>query len=79
MWTEIDHLHFEQSLVDLADQYFPIYHSDQETVTRHKRQSKSCPGGNGKFGFNTFSMLTGIILGFNAVSNVIANVNNNLK
>ena len=79
MWTELDHVYFEQSLLHLADQYVPMSDSAQDLLKRHKRQSKSCPGGNGKFGFNTFSMLTGIILGFNAVSNVIANINNNLN
>ena len=31
----------------------------------------------GKFGFNTYNLLTSIVLGFNAVSNLYANINNN--
>ena len=52
-----------------------------------------CPGGNGKiysgftpseififtgkYGFNTYNLLTSVVLGFNAVSNLYANLNNN--
>ena len=77
-WTEVDQFQFEQSLVGLADQYMPL---KQGSFFHHRqrRESVTCPGGNGKFGFNSYSMLTAMILGFNAVSNVIANVNNNLK
>ena len=75
-WTENDHIQFEQSLVALADKYFPMDHYNHHL---EKRESVTCPGGNGKFGFNSYSMLTAMILGFNAVSNVIANVNNNNK
>ena len=32
---------------------------------------------SGKFGFNTYNLLTSIVLGFNAVSNLYANINNN--
>ena len=31
----------------------------------------------GKYGFNTYNLLTSIVLGFNAISNLYANVNNN--
>ena len=77
-WTEDDHVQFEQSLLGLADQYLPLNHASFHHH-RQRRESVTCPGGNGKFGFNSYSMLTAMILGFNAVSNVIANVNNNLK
>ena len=44
-------------------------------VTRVKRAD--CPGGNGKYGFNTYNLLTTMLLGFNAVSNLYANLNSN--
>ena len=31
----------------------------------------------GKYGFNTYNLLTSIVLGFNAVSNLYSNLNNN--
>ena len=31
----------------------------------------------GKYGFNTYNLLTSVVLGFNAVSNLYANLNNN--
>lgn len=70
-WSEEEISFFEDSILQLADEYFPI-------ESRQKR-STTCPGGNGKFGFNSYSLLTAVVLGFNAVSNVIANVNNNNK
>ena len=44
-------------------------------VKRVKRAD--CPGGNGKYGFNTYNLLTSMLLGFNAVSNLYANIINN--
>jgi hypothetical protein len=31
----------------------------------------------GRYGFNSYNLMTSMILGFNAVSNLYANVNNN--
>ena len=70
-WTEKQYEHFEQSLIILADKYLPI--------GRINKRATTCPGGNGKFGFNSYSLMTAVVLGFNAVSNVINNVNNNLN
>ncbi len=36
-----------------------------------------CPGGEGKFGFNSYDLLTFAVLSFNIVSNVITNTNKN--
>ena len=69
-WTEEQYQTFEKSLMILADKYFP---------PQRFRRAAPCPGGNGKFGFNSYQMLTNIVLGFNAVSAVIANINNNLN
>jgi len=45
---------------------------------KEKRQKRSdCPGGTGKYGFNTYNLMTSMLLGFNAVSNLYANLNNN--
>ena len=35
-------------------------------TTREKRSS--CPGGTGKFGFNTYNLLTFLLMSFNHVS-----------
>ena len=71
-WTEEQYQIFEQNLVILAEKYLPQHQ-------RVKRAPVTCPGGNGKFGFNSYSMMTAVVLGFNAVSNVIANINDNLN
>jgi hypothetical protein len=79
-WSESQFVTFEQSLVQLADQFFPFDKTETEFLkSRKQRSSTVCPGGNGKFGFNSYSMMTSVIMGFNAVSNVIANINNNLN
>ena len=70
-WTEEQYQTFEKSLMILAEKYFP--------PQRFRRAAAPCPGGNGKFGFNSYQMLTNIVLGFNAVSAIIANINNNLN
>jgi hypothetical protein len=36
-----------------------------------------CPGGEGKFGFNSYDLLTFSVLSFNIISNVITNTNKN--
>ena len=69
-WTEEQYQTFEKSLMILAEKYFP---------PQRFRRAAPCPGGNGKFGFNSYQMLTNIVLGFNAVSSIIANINNNLN
>ncbi len=46
-------------------------------VRRSRPKRSDCPGGVGRFGFNTYSLLTMMVLGFNAVANVISNVNKN--
>ena len=69
-WTEEQYQTFEKSLMILADKYFP---------PQRFRRAAPCPGGNGKFGFNSYQFLTNIVLGFSAVSSIIANINNNLN
>ena len=41
------------------------------------RRGSDCPGGVGSFGFNTYNLLTFMLMSFNQVSNVIVNINNN--
>ena len=54
----------------------------RENIIRAKRSS-NCPdgvgsgGGKGQFGFNSYNLLTFVILSYNIVSNIISNVNNN--
>ena len=72
-WSEEQYQMFEQNLVILAEKYLPQHQRI------FKRAPVTCPGGNGKFGFNSYSMMTAVVLGFNAVSNVIANINDNLN
>ena len=43
-------------------------------LSRHKR---SCPGGVGNFGFNSFNFMTFVLLTLNAVANTNNNINNN--
>ena len=52
-WTEEQYLTFEQSILDLADEYFPL-EQDLHKRKINKRASTTCPGGNGKFGFNSY-------------------------
>ena len=69
IWTENSQLKFEQSLIKLADEWFPIDKSETEFLERRakfdrvKRSEFTCPGGNGKFGFNSYSLPTAVILG----------------
>ena len=51
---------FEKSILDLADEYFPIEQDFPRKI--NKRASTTCPGGNGKFGFNSYQMLKTIFL-----------------
>ena len=39
----------------------------------------SCVGGKGRFGFNSYNLLTFSILSFNLAANLISNANNNLN
>ena len=48
---------------------------DLKILPRHKRSD--CPGGVGNFGFNTYNLLTFMLMSFNHISNVIVNTNNN--
>merc|ERR1711908_37662 len=49
----------------------------EKNIFKKRVKRADCPGGNGKYGFNTYNLLTSMLLGFNAVSNLYANVNNN--
>ena len=53
---------------------FPMS-GDIKLVKRQKRSD--CPGGIGNFGFNTYNLITFMLMSFNHISNVIVNTNNN--
>ena len=72
-WSEEQYEIFEDILLTLVDEHF------DNTRRLSKRATTACPGGNGKFGFNSYQLLTNIVLGFSAVSSIIANINNNLN
>ena len=55
-WTEKQYENFEQSLIILADKYLP-------NIERINKRATTCPGGNGKFGFNSYSLMTAVVLG----------------
>ena len=63
-----------QQLLDFIQSY-PIEADKFRSVHRGKRSD--CPGGVGNFGFNTYNLLTFMLMSFNHVSNVIVNTNNN--
>jgi len=51
---------------------------DPEENYGHVRNKRSsCPGGVGNLGFNSFNMMTFMLLSLNAVANVNNNINNN--
>ena len=62
--------------IDLEYNVFP-------SVTHRLKRAIECTspnkrsGGVGKYGFNSYNLLTFAILSFNVVSNIISNVNNN--
>ena len=39
----------------------------------------SCSGGKGRYGFNSYNLLTFTILSFNLAANLISNANNNIN
>lgn len=43
----------------------------------HRRRRSGCPGGAGNFGFNSYDLLTFVLLAFNGMINTINNLNNN--
>ncbi len=45
--------------------------------THEQSLGDSWSGGNGRYGFNSYNLMTFIVLAFNAVSNAISNMNNN--
>ena len=47
------------------------------SIPHLRRKRSDCPGGVGNFGFNTYNLLTFMLMSFNHVSNVIVNTNNN--
>ncbi|XP_023326847.1 uncharacterized protein LOC111700212 [Eurytemora carolleeae] len=59
-----------ESLEDLIN-----YEEDRNRSARVRRSE--CPGGSGKFGFNSYNLLAFLLMSFNQVSNVIVNTNNN--
>ena len=63
-----------KQLLDYIQSY-PIEADQFRSVHRGKRSD--CPGGVGNFGFNTYNLLTFMLMSFNHVSNVIVNTNNN--
>jgi hypothetical protein len=48
-----------------------------DTGNRTRARRSACPGGAGKFGFNTYNLMAFMLMSFNQVSNVIVNSNNN--
>ena len=46
-------------------------------VEQGRARRSACPGGAGKFGFNTYNLMAFMLMSFNQVSNVIVNSNNN--
>ena len=53
---------------------FPL---DFELNKLRRKKRSNCPGGIGNFGFNTYNLMTFMLMSFNHVSNVIVNTNNN--
>ena len=45
----------------------------------NRKLTFSCEGGKGRFGFNSYNLLTFSILSFNLAANLISNANNNLN
>ena len=41
------------------------------------KRSADCPSGAGTFGFNSYDLLTAVVIGFSVVANVIVNSNKN--
>ncbi|XP_023346288.1 hybrid signal transduction histidine kinase E [Eurytemora carolleeae] len=60
----------------LADTNLQIIAKSQLQIKKRKKRA-DCPGGTGKYGFNSYNLLTSMLLGFNTVSNLYANLNNN--
>ena len=60
---EMDVLFLEEYIRD-----YPLS-GDIKTVSRNKRSD--CPGGIGNFGFNTYNLMTFMLMSFNHISNVI--------
>ncbi|ROT78304.1 hypothetical protein C7M84_002990 [Penaeus vannamei] len=69
---------FEAELDEAAANALASMNGDKHAHAHaHERQPRSCSGGTGAFGFNTFNFLTFLLLTFNGVVNAINNVNNN--
>ena len=58
-------------------QFIKQYKIDNKDIQLLRRKRSDCPGGIGNFGFNTYNLLTFMLMSFNQVSNVIVNTNNN--
>ena len=48
------------------DNFTPLYKSESRPWSRSKRSS--CPGGTGKFGFNTYNLMAFMLMSFNQVN-----------
>ncbi|XP_027209824.2 probable serine/threonine-protein kinase cdc7 [Penaeus vannamei] len=77
-WTPEMLARFEAELDEAAANALASMNGDKHAHAHaHERQPRSCSGGTGAFGFNTFNFLTFLLLTFNGVVNAINNVNNN--
>ena len=72
-------MNVSQEIEDLKNfiRNYPIQVDHLPSVRRRRVKRSDCPGGVGNFGFNTYNLLTFMLMSFNHVSNVIVNTNNN--
>ena len=73
----------ERQRVRTIAEMYEMFESDHMLQVSHLsyhtkfKRSADCPSGTGTFGFNSYDLLTAVVIGFGVVANVIVNSNKN--